>query len=99
MAGSNGARAGRAARATAGTDTIEVKVTVIERHETRALRKLGLKRADGEQRRIFFYDTRKLDLYNNGVCLRARETAGEESDSTVKIRPVEPKRVASSGGR
>jgi hypothetical protein len=94
MAGSKGDRGGRAARATAGTDAIEVKVTVVERDETRALRKLGLKRADGEPRRIFFYDTPALDLYNNGVCLRAREMA-DACDSTVKIRPVEPRRVAS----
>ena len=47
-------RAGRAARATAGTDAIEVKVTVVERHETSSLRKFGLSRAKGERRRVFF---------------------------------------------
>ena len=87
-------RAGRTAKATAGTEAIEVKVTVVERHETLVLRKFGLERRDGEPRRIFFYDTRNLSLYKKGVCLRARELAGDESDSTVKIRPVEPKRVA-----
>jgi len=87
-------RSGRAARATAGTEAIEVKVTVLERDETAALRKFGLERKDGQPRRIFFYDTRKLDLYGKGVCLRAREMEGDECDSTVKIRPVEPKRVA-----
>lgn len=80
--------------ATAGTDAIEVKVTVIERDETKALRELGLERDDAERRRIFFFDTRKLDLFGNGVCLRAREMGGDESDSTVKIRPVGPERVA-----
>ena len=87
-------RAGRAARATAGTEAVEVKVTVVERHETMVLRKFGLARRNGERRRIFFYDTRRLGLYKKGVCLRAREMDGEECDSTVKIRPVEPKRVA-----
>jgi hypothetical protein len=87
-------RTGRAARATAGTEAIEVKVTVVERDETMAFRKFGLKRRNGECRRIFFYDTRKLNLYKKGVCLRAREMEGDECDSTVKIRPVEPKRVA-----
>jgi hypothetical protein len=86
-------RAGRASKATAGTEAIEVKVTVVERHETMALRKFGLKRNDGERRRIFFYDTPKLTLYKKGVCLRAREME-DECDSTVKIRPVEPKQVA-----
>ena len=82
-------RAGRAARATAGAEAIEVKVTVVERHETKVLRKFGLKREDGERRRIFFYDTRELALYKKGICLRAREMEGDECDSTVKIRPVE----------
>jgi hypothetical protein len=87
-------RAGRATRATAGAEAIEVKVTVVDRHETMALRKFGLERKDGERRRIFFYDTRELRLFKKGICLRAREKDGEECDSTVKIRPVEPKRVA-----
>lgn len=86
-------RAGQAARATAGTAAIEVKVTVAERHEDNALRKFGLERRDAEQRRIFFYDTRKLDLYKKGIALRARESEGDACDSTVKIRPVEPEHV------
>jgi hypothetical protein len=87
-------REGQAAKATAGTEAIEVKVTVIEHDETEAFRKFGLERKDGEARRIFFYDTRALSLYQNGVALRARETDGDDCDSTVKIRPVEPKGVA-----
>jgi hypothetical protein len=86
-------RAGRAAKATTGTEAIEVKVTVVERCEAMALRKFGLERKSGEQRRIFFYDTPTLSLYKNGICLRARATEGDECDSTEKIRPVEPKRV------
>jgi hypothetical protein len=85
---------GRAAKATLGAEAIEVKVTVVERHETVALRKFGLEREHAEQRRIFFYDTRELVLYNNGVCLRAREMEEDGCDSTVKIRPVEPERIA-----
>ena len=87
-------RAGQTARATAGTEVIEVKLTVAERHEPLVLRKLGLERDDAERRRIFFYDTRSLALYRRGIALRAREMDGEECDSTVKIRPVEPKRIA-----
>ena len=86
--------AGRAAKATEGTAAIEVKVTVIDRDEAKALRKFGLKRENGESRRIFFYDTRELDLFKRGVCLRAREMDAEACDSTVKIRPVVPKRIA-----
>ena len=86
-------RAGQAARATAGTEAVEVKVTVIERDEEHALRTFSLERNTGERRRIFFYDTRNLDLYKRGVALRARE-CGDECESTVKIRPVDPARVA-----
>ena len=94
MRGKTAGQAGQAAKATAGTEAIEVKVTVVERDERMALRKFGLVRKNGQRRRIFFYDTRKLTLYNNGVALRGRETEDHECDSTVKIRPVEPKRIA-----
>lgn len=87
-------RAGRAAMATAGTEAIEVKVTVVERHEKTAIRRFGLEREKGERRRVFFYDTPALDLFRSGVCLRARAMGGDECDSTVKVRPVEPGRVA-----
>jgi hypothetical protein len=86
-------RSGKAAKATAGTAAVEVKVTVIDRQEAAALRKFRLKRKDGERRRIFFYDTPTLTLFKRGVALRARET-GDACDSTVKIRPVDPTRVA-----
>jgi hypothetical protein len=85
--------AGSTARETAGTEAVEVKVTVIESQEDDALRKLRLERDDAERRRIFFYDTPKLTLFGKGVVLRARECSGDDCDSTVKIRPVDPKKV------
>jgi hypothetical protein len=94
MTSGTSGESGRAARATAGTEAIEVKMTVAERHESIALRKLDLERDDAERRRIYFYDTRSLDLYAGGIVLRAREMDGDECDSTVKIRPVEPTRIA-----
>jgi hypothetical protein len=93
MAARTTGRAGEAARATEGTEAIEVKVTLAERAENVALRKFGLTRGDADQRRIFFYDTRRLDLYKKGVALRAREMEDDACDSTVKIRPVEPDQV------
>jgi hypothetical protein len=93
MAGKTTRTAGQAARATAGTSAIEVKVTVAERQEEAAMRKLGLDREHGEARRVFFYDTPSLDLLKKGVALRARELPGDRCDSTVKIRPVEPEDV------
>src|SRR5262245_34303838 len=88
--------AGRAAKATEGTEAIEVKLTVVERQEDAVLEQFGLDRNEADRRRIYFFDTPKLSLFKKGVVLRARETAGEGSDSTVKIRPVDPKLVDAS---
>jgi hypothetical protein len=85
---------GRVARATAGTDAIEVKFTVADRQERKVLERFELDRDEAERRRIFFYDTPKLTLLNKGVVLRAREKADQGCDSTVKIRPVDPEKIA-----
>jgi hypothetical protein len=42
-----------------------------------------------QRRKVYFYDTRKLELYNqSGLVLRARVTQGDDDDSTVKVRPA-----------
>jgi hypothetical protein len=42
-----------------------------------------------QRRKVYFYDTRKLELYNeSGLVLRARVTQGDDADSTVKVRPA-----------
>lgn len=42
-----------------------------------------------QRRKVYFYDTRKLDLYNQShLVLRARVTQGDDDDSTVKVRPA-----------
>jgi hypothetical protein len=94
MAQQESEHAGQAAKATAGTDAVEVKVTVIEDHEALVLSKFSLNRDNAERRRIFFYDTRDLEFFEKGVALRARDVDGDDCDSTVKIRPVEPERLA-----
>ena len=91
--------AGHTAKAIEGTDAIEVKVTVVERQEEAVLERFRLDRGKAERRRIYFYDTPKLGLFKKGVVLRARETADEGCDSTVKIRPVDPKHVDESWRR
>ncbi|MCY1005729.1 hypothetical protein OV079_09160 [Nannocystis pusilla] len=84
---------GTMARATAGIEAVEVKQTVAAHAHARALAVLGLQPQEALWRRLFFYDTPALDLHAGGVVLRARSTAGEPDDSTVKIRPVDPIRV------
>jgi hypothetical protein len=46
-----------------------------------------------EERYIYFFDTPKLDLLGAGIIARARRVVGEDHDSTVKFRPIDPKDV------
>jgi len=84
---------GRMASATAGTEDVEIKVTVANSKERDAASVFGLDPQKAEQRYIYFFDTVKLGLSDKGVILRAREIRGGKEDSTVKIRPVDPSRV------
>jgi hypothetical protein len=42
-----------------------------------------------QRRKVYFYDTADLALYNADLVVRARVTDGEDDDSTVKLRPVD----------
>lgn len=83
-----------AAQALDGADEVELKLTIPEAKESSARTRFNLRRANSHQRRIWFYDTGKLDLYHRGVVLRAREIYGDDHDSTVKFRPVEAAKVS-----
>jgi hypothetical protein len=78
---------------TAGAQAVELKVTVSERMEHAAADAFDLDPRRGERRRIFFFDTPALTLFNAGLVLRAREVKDGEDDSTVKIRPVDPRKI------
>ena len=80
-----------------GVEGVEIKVTVRPSEELRSLRALELDEDSAEVRIIYFYDTVELDLYDSGVVLRARLVKGDDDDSTVKIRPVEPGRSLQAG--
>jgi len=82
------------AEGTTGTQGVELKVTVSQEKEDAAARAFGLDQKPGERRRIFFFDTPDLALFKHGVVLRAREKKGGKDDSTVKIRPVDPEKLA-----
>ena len=77
-----------------GIQAVEIKVTIRPDQELRGLRALKLDEDSAEVRVIYFYDTRKLDLFNAGVVLRTRLVKGDDDDATVKIRPVDPAKVA-----
>lgn len=98
MAVERGAKTrGRAARATAGTEAIEIKATVPDHQIGAALKRYGLTPNSDEERRIHFFDTPALDLLEAGIIVRARRIVGDAHDSTVKFRPVNP--VSVSDGR
>ena len=73
-----------------GVSEVEIKVTLRPDEELRGIRSLELDEDSAEIRVVYLYDTPDLDLYNAGVVLRARLVKGENDDSTIKIRPVDP---------
>jgi hypothetical protein len=78
---------------TAGAEAIEIKATVPGRQIPKALERYGLTENNDEERYIYFFDTPELALLDAGIIARARRIVGEEHDSTIKFRPVEPDRV------
>ena len=83
----------RVARAVAGAEAIEIKATIPDRQIKSALARFGLTRNNDEERFIYFFDTPGLDLLAAGIITRARRVIGDEHDSTVKFRPVDPATV------
>jgi hypothetical protein len=93
MAVRGAATKGAVARKVAGADDVELKATIPHDQIHRGLGRYKLTRNNDEERQIFFYDTPDLGLFNSGVVLRARRIIGGDHDSTVKLRPVDPKKV------
>ncbi len=85
---------GKVATAVAGADAIEIKATIPEHQIDGALKRFGLTTRNDEERYIYFFDTPELDLLGAGIIARARRVVGNEHDSTVKFRPVDPAQVA-----
>lgn len=59
--------------------------------------KLGLRRAEAEARQIYFFDTPALDLYRQGLILRAR--VAKETETTVKFRPMTLQEAGAHAGQ
>jgi len=70
-------------------DQVELKL-VVPAHDSRSL---GLDRATGPARLVYFLDTPDLDLYRHGVIIRFRDRKDSRDDASVKLRPVVPGRV------
>jgi hypothetical protein len=85
--------AGKVAKLMAGAAAIEIKATIPERQVTAALERYALTEDNDQERYIYFFDTTALDLLAAGIIARARRVVGDEHDSTIKFRPVDPEQV------
>jgi hypothetical protein len=84
---------GKVAQAVAGAEAIEIKATVPEHQIEHALARFKLTASNDQERFIYFFDTPQLELLAAGIIARARRVIGDEHDSTVKFRPVEPAQI------
>lgn len=87
---------GKLDKAGAKATKVELKVTIAKEAIDAALGILALEKKKAERRWITFYDTPDLALYARGLLLRSREVAGDDDDTTVKVRPLEASKVASA---
>jgi hypothetical protein len=74
----------------AGSDSVELKLTVPADHQRATWAKLDLDPIDVQARLVHFFDTPDLTLNRAGVVVRARRVQGRVDDSVIKLRPVEP---------
>jgi len=74
----------------AGSDSVELKLTVPEAGHRSAIQALELDPLDAQIRLVCFFDTPDLTLSARGLIVRARRVQGREDDSVVKLRPVVP---------
>jgi hypothetical protein len=84
---------GRYAKLLAGAEAIEIKATIPQSQVAAALRRYGLTERNDDERYVYFFDTPDLKLLEAGIIARARRVVGDEHDSTIKFRPVDPSRV------
>src|SRR5262245_49057611 len=85
---------GRVAREMAGTSDVEIKATIPTHQVRNTLRAHGLDQNNDDERYIYFFDTPELDLLSAGIVVRARRRIGDQHDTTVKFRPVNPELVS-----
>jgi hypothetical protein len=73
---------------------VELKITVRVEDEDDVLARARRADAVPETREVFYFDTPGLELFDAGVVLRARLAHDGPDDSTVKVRPVDPKELS-----
>jgi len=75
---------------TKSVDSVELKLSIADDEQYSTGTALGLDPIKAEIRQVFFFDTAGLDLDAAGIVVRARRIQGEEADTVVKLRPVDP---------
>jgi hypothetical protein len=68
---------------------VEFKLTALAGEEDTVQALLQKEGGQPQRRKVYFYDTKDLALYDKNLVLRARVTQGDDDDSTVKLRPVD----------
>jgi hypothetical protein len=74
----------------AGSDSVELKLTVPDAARRSAVAALGIDPLDAQIRQVAFFDTPDLALNGRGVVVRARRVQRKPGDAIVKLRPVVP---------
>ena len=69
-------------------EKIEVKLAFMSEDTVKGFAVLGLSDPPKEERRIHFFDTGNLALFDRGLILRVRQTVagGDPDDATLKVR-------------
>ena len=73
--------------------TVEMTITARARDEDEVLEALEQAHLKPEARKVYFFDTEELTLFEAGIVLRARQVHDGADDSTVKLRPVDSKTI------
>ena len=84
----------RVVRLLKAADSVELKVSVPDADRRSAVAALDMDPLDAQIRQVVFFDTPDLRLDRHGVVVRARRVQGKPGDSVVKLRPMDPQRLA-----
>ena len=86
----------RVVRLLKAADAVELKVSVPDADRRSAVFALDMDPLDAQIRQVVFFDTPDLQLDRHGVVVRARRVQGKVGDSIVKLRPLDPQRLAAT---
>ena len=76
------------------SDSIELKLTVVDSAIRSTVDVLGMDPLKAEIRQVVFFDTPDLTLSKAGVVVRARRIQGGGGDTVIKLRPVDPETLS-----